>query len=204
MWNAFETLCPASFCSLVLRSESRFRSMKHTFAFQTMVTNVRKIATTAVIWVLATIPFLRYGEVRRHEERMVTQQVSIEIKRKTKKAKKGLKTTSRILVGIFLCYIPILIFSLFVRSLGAAVPLSAGWLSFHLLATSLIVLSSFINPIIYTLRNTQFYSAMIQLLLKTDICHAEEAEKKNGIAEHRTHSSAATRRRQTEHWAKQH
>ena len=210
MWNSLQTLCLASFYSLVLISGSRFLSMKYTFAFKTLVTNARIIATAATMWALATIPFLLhtmrledsvimiffrilrplsfpiiiyfhiavYGEVRRHEKRMVAQQVSTEVNRKMKKAKKGLKTTSRILVAVFLCYLPILIFSLCVRSLGVTVPLSAMWLSFYLFALSSIVLSSFINPLIYTLRNTPFRLAMIQLLLKTDFSHANEIEKR--------------------------
>ena len=116
-----------------------------------------------------------FGEVRRHEKNLIHQQVSVQMKEKLKKEKKGLKTTVRIVASIFLCYLPALIFFSVVPAKGEGFPVYIACVSF-ILSTSLNVFNSIINPFIYTLGNRQFRTTIIQILLRKDIAQAREIE----------------------------
>ena len=140
-----------------------------------MVFNFLRVSTIpAIILFHMTV----YGQVRRHKNQILAQQVSLEVKRKITKEKKGLKTTSRILVAVSLCYFPSTIFTFLAVALRAEVSINPVWPSLFLLLTSTTALNSFINPLIYTLRNHQFRLAMIKCLFRTEIARAEEIEKR--------------------------
>ena len=145
---------------------------------ESIVMTVYKILRSVSIAALIYFHITVYREVCRHEKQIVMEQVSVEVKRKMLKDRKGFKTTSRILIAVSLCYLPSMMLSVFGRSVIGNGALNASWLCVLLLFTSLTILNSFINPLIYTVGNRNLRLAMIQCLFRTDIVRAGEIEKR--------------------------
>ena len=118
-------------CHLLLISGERYLAIKHTFIHATVVTKARLIISSVLAWIAAIIFFLFasylpaafligyvviiaaiallqtfvYKEARRHEKRILSQQVTVEARARFKQEKKALKLTTIILVTIFLCFV---------------------------------------------------------------------------------------------------
>jgi len=186
-------------CHLLLISGERYLAIKHTFAHATVVTKARLIMSCAVAWIAVmvfllvishfTIIFFIYNaiiifsifllhifvykEARRHEKQILSQRVSMEAREEFKQEKKALKLTTIILVTIFLCCLSPLIF-LFVTWLlfSQAFPPHVKALVRHL-GLAPVIINSFLNPVIYTVRKKEFRVAFIEMLLRKSLQDAE-------------------------------
>ena len=114
-----------------------------------------------------------YKEARRHEKQVLSQQFSMEAREKFKQERKALKLTTIILVIIFLCRLLPLIF-VFVTWLlfSQAFSPHAKTLVRHL-ALLPVIINSFLNPVIYTVRKKEFRVAFLELLLRKSLQEAE-------------------------------
>ena len=118
-----------------------------------------------------------YKEVRRNEKQIAANQVSLEAKEKLLKNKRAFYTTIIVLFVIFLCYIPMNIFTIIVRSFKDSIPANVGQIVLCIV-TLLPMLNSMFNPLIYAVRIRYFRVAFIQLLSRKTIAQAEELERK--------------------------
>ena len=90
---------------------------------------------------------------------------------------KAFYTTIVVLLGAFLCYIPINIFLVVFSSTTERKSTDGGETAIYLLPL-MPVLNSLFNPLIYAVRVRHFRVALIQLLSRKSIAKAEEAERK--------------------------
>ena len=192
------------FHSLVISIE-RYLAIKHTFIHAAVVTKTRLIISSAVAWIAAiifllfafahsqvaffiayiiiisTIAFLQisvYKEARRHEKRILSQQVSVEARVKFKLEKKALKLTTIILGTIFLCYfLPSVLVFIIWRIFSETFSPNFKTLFRHLGFVPMIF-NSVVNPVIYTVRKKQFRVAFIELLLRKRLQEEGEFDRK--------------------------
>lgn len=200
-------LVVSSLIHLALISTERHLAMKHPFAYTTLVTEVRLLFASALTWLMSlilhiplrfvdktvflpihmTLMFLCiafavfchitvYRETRRHEQQIAAQQVTQEAKEQFENNKKACKLTSIIIGVLILCYIPVF----FARSVllrhRSETSLETTYV-FLLLATSILLWNSLLNPIIYSVRIRNFRIAFIELTCRTaNFAEAEEIE----------------------------
>ena len=118
---------------------------------------------------LFSVFFIVYSHIsvylitRRHLIQINSEQVSMEAKQKFQEERKATKTTTIILLGVFLSYLPSFISGVisqgFRGSLAGRIAIS----SFPLTA-SCYLFNSLFNPVIYCLRNTALRDSVKQLL----------------------------------------
>jgi len=134
------TLVDASLFHLTLISSERYLAMKHPFAYNTVITEVRLLVASSLLWFLSVTlqilffvdltVFVRinniliglciafivfchvtvYRETRRHERQVAAQQVTQEAREQFQKEKKAVKLTRIILAVLMLCFLPIVMF----------------------------------------------------------------------------------------------
>ena len=185
---------------LFLISGERYLAIKRTFTHATVVTKARLIMSSAVAWLATIILFLFtfylhvafwigylviiaaiallqifvYKEARRHENRILSQQVSVEARARFKQEKKALKLTTIILVTIFLCFVlPSVLVFITWRILSETFSSNVKTSFRHLLFVPVII-NSALNPVIYTVRKKEFRVAFIELLLRKRFQEEEE------------------------------
>ena len=193
---------------LFIISGERYLAIKHTFRHATVVTKSRLIISSVVAWsaaivifpvtfvyfavplfigkiiILSSIILLHifvYKEVRRHEQRIISEQASVEARAKFKQEKKALKLTTIILVTIFLCMFLPSIFVLIARQMSSKTfpPDEEDIKTLVQLAGAVLtIINSVLNPVIYTVRKRPFRVAFIELLLRKSLQEAEEFDKK--------------------------
>ena len=186
---------------LVLIISERYFAIKHTFAHESIVTKARLLIVSALVWIL-TIPFiifpekfvtftmmgiavssiivfqvLVYREARRHEQQILSHQVSEEARAKFKKEMKALKLTTIIIVVLAVSTFPTLIFTVVVFSLGENFSVNNKSAVRHL-SNMPIILSSLLNPVVYTVRKEEFRIACIELLLRKSYQEATEISRR--------------------------
>ena len=135
------TLVDVSILHLALISFERYLAMKHPFAYSTIVTEVRLLVASGLVWFLSVtfhilffvdltvivhisntliglcivfIVFCHvtvYRETRRHERQVAAQQVTQEAREQFQREKKAVKLTSIILAVLILCFIPYVMFT---------------------------------------------------------------------------------------------
>ncbi|XP_078364266.1 histamine H2 receptor-like [Oculina patagonica] len=127
--------------------------------------------------IIITLHIVVYIEVRRHEHQIISQQVSLIAKLNFLKEKKALKTTSFIILAVFICYFPsiILVATPLLPLLEDKMGGELAYIVFSFVIT-LTLLNSVINPLIYAARNKQFRVAFLQLLFRKRLKQAEEIE----------------------------
>ena len=191
-------------CHLLLISGERYLAIKHTFTHAKVITRARLILSSAVTWI-ATMVFLLvtrylvvffficgaivqssifllhilvYKEARRQKKQILSQQVSMEARAKFNQDMKALKLTSIILMTLFICCLSPLIF-VFVTWLlfSEAIPPHAKTLVPHF-ALLPVLITSFLNPVIYSVRKKEFRVAFIELLLRKSLQDAEEFNRR--------------------------
>ena len=201
----------ASLNHFVLLSVERYIAIKHPFAYEILVTEVRIIAVSGLVWAFAIIPpmedfwpasvrnvtkvavpFMKficlalvvyfnvsvYREVRRNENQIIANQVSLEVKKKLLKNKKAFYSTIIVLLAITLCYFPANITVVILISLMKDnISVNVTHIMFNL-ASFFPVLNSLLNPLIYAVRIRYFRVAFIQLLSKKTLTQAEQLERK--------------------------
>ena len=101
----------------------------------------------------------------------------MEAREKSLKEKRALKLTTTIVVVEFLSHMPITSFRMIVNVLKDRLSLDTIY-AVYFSASSLAVVNSFMNPLIYSVRLRQFRVAFIELLLKKNRAEAEQFEKK--------------------------
>ena len=202
---SFIMLSLATSCHLLLISGERYFAIKHSFTHAIVVTKARLMASSALAWVAAALLFLLisnisasllfaysatnissifllqilvYKEARRHEQQILSEQVSEEARANFKKEMKALKLTTIILVTIFICFfLPTLIlfvtWEIFKEFFSPDVKTLVR--HFGLLP---VIINSVLNPVIYTVRKREFRVAFIELILKKNFQEAEEFERK--------------------------
>jgi len=189
---------------LLLISGERYFAIKHTFTHATVVTKARLIISSAVVWIAAIVFFIVisylttaifisfttiifsivvlqifvYKEARRHEKRILSQQVSVEARRKFKQEKKALTLTRIIILTIFLCF-SLPSFSMFLtwdvfRETSSP---NVKTLVRHLGLVPVLI-NSVLNTIIYNVKKRQFRVAFIELLLRKSLQEAEEFHRR--------------------------
>ena len=184
---------------LILISGERYLAIKHTFNHATVVTKGRLMISSALLWITAPLYFivisyltvarfvyiaalialivsfqgLVYKEARRHEKQILSLQVSVEARAKFRQEKKALKITTIILAKTFLCFLLPFI------SVIIAFRLYRG---FEILVDYpcrlLVISSSVLNPVLYTVRKRQLRVACIELLLRKSLQDAEEFDRR--------------------------
>ena len=192
---------------LALISGERYLAIKYPFAYSTQVTEARLLVASALAWLLSLIlPILLfldlgivavyifnimaglslvgiafchvtvYRETRRHQQKIAAQQVTQEAREQFEKDKKALKLTSLIIGILLICLIPFMVFTIVAFGYGSKITLETAHICFSL-AFSMLLLTSLINPIIYSVRMRQFRVAFIELVCRTvNIVEVEEIE----------------------------
>ena len=109
---------------------------------------------------IAYCHFSVYLETRRHQRQIADQQVTQETRKQLLKDKRAFKVTSLTVAAILLCSLPMIVFKIVITKFPSLVPLEEKYMLF-LSITSMNLLNSFIDPIIYAVRLTKFRVAFI-------------------------------------------
>ena len=199
-------LVSGSLIHLALVSAERFLAMTYPFAYTTLVTDARFLVASILAWLLSIILHVPlavnkplfllmwgvfagicisfivfchvtvYQEIRRIEQQIADQQVTLEAKEQFQRDKKAFKLTFTIVVVLILCYMPGIVVRTVLLRYRSKVSLDVVYiLSF--LALSMTSLNSFFNPIIYSVRLREFRVSFVELICRTmNIAQAEEIE----------------------------
>ena len=191
----------ASLHHLALVSGERYFAIKHSFTHHYSVNNARLVIASTLAWLAAAVfisvaprakasqafppavilsiavfQVLVYREARRHERQIRAQQVSAEARARFEREKKALKITARILVAIFGCSSPGIIFMIARSVYGKEISADFEIACRHLVFLPLI-LNSLMNPIIYTIQKTKFRVAFIEIVWRKSYQEAEALER---------------------------
>ena len=189
---------------LILISGERYLAIKHTFTHATVVTKKRLMISSVLVWITAPLyclaashsavarfvyiaalissivlfQVLVYKEARRHEKLILSQQVSVEARAKFKQEKKASKLTTVIIAKTLLCFLfptisVIITFTLFRDQFSPDLKILIAYL-----CRLLVISSSVLNPVIYTVRKREFRVAYIEFLLRKSLQDAEEFDRK--------------------------
>ena len=109
---------------------------------------------------IAYCHFSVYLETRRHQRQIADQQVTQETRKQLLKDRRAFKVTSLIVAAILLCSLPMIVFKIVITRFPSLVPSEERYM-FFLSITSMNLLNSFINPIIYAVRLRKFRVAFI-------------------------------------------
>ena len=137
------------------------------------------VFVTLFVFIPAVIYFnvTLYKEVLRNRKQIITNQVSLEAKAKFLKNRKSFYTTTIVLFAIFVCYIPVNVWAVIFAVSKNTISVNVRNIVLNV-STSFVVLSSFINPLIYAIRIRYFRVAFLQLLSRKTLPKAEELEKR--------------------------
>ena len=158
--------------AIILPTEENFTNKEH---FVTILT----VSFTLLFFFPLMVYFnvAVYKEVRRNERHIAANQVSLEAKEKLLKNKKAFYTTVIVLFAIFLCYIPLNIYVVILKSFKDDISANGNRAAFPLI-TLLPIMNSLFNPLIYVVRIRNFRVAFIELLTRKSTAQAEELERK--------------------------
>ena len=139
------------------------------------ITNAFKcFCIVVIVWCNVIV----YRETLRHKQQIANHQVTQEIREKFLKDKKAFKVTTRIVVLLFLCYLPTIISGIildkYIPEKGISLDTTYTVIFSY---SSVVLLNSVINPIIYSIKIREFRVAFIEILYKTaNLAKAEEIE----------------------------
>ena len=114
-------------------------------------------------------------EARRHEKEIASQQVSIEARQKFLKEKKAFKVTTTVVVFLLLTYLPLYAVLVLLEEYVID-SVNMRYIVFFI-TSSMVILNSLINPIIYCIRIRQFRVAFVEILLGKSNAQAEEIKE---------------------------
>ena len=154
-----------------------FSSVENTTVF-VMIDNTITFLSIACI---AYCHFSVYLETRRHRRQIADQQVTQETRKQLLKDKRAFKVTSLIVAAILLCSLPMIVFKIVITKFPSLVPLEEKYMLF-LSITSMNLLNSFIDPIIYAVRLRKFRVAFIDNITCGTTTLVEEEENEMRIA----------------------
>ena len=177
---------------LALISIERYKSIKFLFKYNNIVTKRRLIVSVvlagsqifleilfffyklsflsnlfhafAIFLAIFTLIFSRiasYQEARNRMREITTQST----RAKFLKKKKTLKTTSFVVGVVLLCYLPMTLFRI---SLGALITSPDTFLAVESLMLTFALCNSFVNPVIYCVRSTQYRRAFKKRLCRAN------------------------------------
>ena len=130
---------------------------------------------------IAYCHFSVYLETRRHQRQIADQQVTQETRKQLLRDRRAFKVTSLIVAAILLCSLPMIAFRIVIFKFPSLVSLEERYVLF-LSITSLNLLNSFINPIIYAVRLRKFRVAFIDNITCGTTTLVEEEENEMRIA----------------------
>ena len=130
---------------------------------------------------IAYCHFSVYLETRRHQRQIADQQVTQETRKQLLKDRRAFKVTSLIVAAILLCSLPMIVFKIVITKFPSLVPLEEKYMLF-LSITSMNLLNSFIDPIIYAVRLRKFRVAFIDIITCGTTTLVEEEENEMRIA----------------------
>ena len=139
------------------------------------ITNAFKcFCIVVIVWCNVIV----YRETLRHKQQIANHQVTQEIREKFLKDKKAFKVTTRIVILLFLCYLPTIISRIILEKYITENRISLDITYTVLFSyTSVVLLNSVINPILYSIKIREFRVAFIEILCKTaNLAKAEEIE----------------------------
>ena len=121
--------------------------------------------------------FKVYFETRRHKRQIADQQVTQETRKKFLKDQRAFKVTSLIIAEILQCSLPMIAFRIVISKFPSLLSLEERYVLFFSV-TSMNLLNSFINPIIYAVRLRKFRVAFIHKITcgTTTLVEGEESE----------------------------
>ena len=154
-----------------------FSSVENTTVF-VMIDNTIMFLSIACI---AYCHFSVYLETRRHRRQIADQQVTQETRKQLLKDKRAFKVTSLIVAAILLCSLPMIVIKIVITRFPSLIPLEERYMLF-LSITSMNLLNSFINPIIYAVRLRKFRVAFIDIITCGTTTLVEEEENEMRIA----------------------
>ena len=154
-----------------------FSFVENTTAF-VMIDNTIMFLSVACI---AYCHFSVYLETRRHQRQIADQQVTQETRKQLLKDRRAFKVTSLIVAAILLCSLPMIAFRIVISKFPSLVSLEERYVLF-LSITSMNLLNSFINPIIYAVRLRKFRVAFIDNITCGTTTLVEEEENEMRIA----------------------
>ena len=154
-----------------------FSLVENTTGF-VMIDNTIMLLSVACI---AYCHFSVYLETRRHQRQIADQQVTRETRKQLLKDKRAFKVTSLIVATILLCSLPMIVFKIEITRFPSLVPLEGKYMLF-LSITSMNLLNSFINPIIYAVRLRKFRVAFIDNITCGTTTLVEEEENEMRMA----------------------
>ena len=124
-----------------------------TYSFAVVFVYVTVIPAISIIVFCHTTVYL---VSRRNVRRIRTEQIPSETKTKFVEERKALKTTSIIIVFVFLSFVPSLLYGMFSRDIRQT--------NLRPLVLSCILLNSLLNPVIHCWRNKDLRKVMMELL----------------------------------------
>ena len=134
------------------------------FSTQICVVGMLRVNAQHCLLVIPSCHIYVYFVCRRHMIQIKSEQVAQEASAKFLAERKAWKTTSIIIGGVFMCYLPgllgAIIFRLFVRYKRAIIIWTFPY--------SFYMFNSLCNPIIYFWRSKEILEAMKQLLTRQD------------------------------------
>ena len=139
------------------------------------ITNAFKcFCIVVIVWCNVIV----YRETLRHKQQIANHQVTQEIREKILKDKKAFKVTTRIVIVLFLCYLPTIISRMILEKYIPENGISLDTTCIVIFSySSVILLNSVINPILYSIKIREFRVAFIEILCKTaNLAKAEEIE----------------------------
>ena len=212
--NSLRVLIGASFFHLVLLNLERYIAIKHSLEYNTMVTKFRILISSSIAWItmslltisltivdntvyvtvsniilcvcMAVTVFCQVVlgcETRRHEREIAAHYASVGARQKFLKEKKALKVTTTVLLMLVLTYSPILIVRLLIIK-SVIVSVSTAYIAFFI-ATFVLILNSFINPVIYCVRMRQFRVAFMEIAVRKRSTETEKIKSVTAIEEGR-------------------
>ena len=138
---------------------------------------INSVLVSALIAIILLCNVIVYREARRHEKQIASQQVDAATRENFLSQKRAFKLTLTIIAFVIISFLPMVIFRISIECLKDIVTLGTLW-AIRAAASSLAVLNSFVNPLIYYLRLRQFRVALIELLMRKNRNEAEEFERK--------------------------
>ena len=138
---------------------------------------ISSVLVSAFIAIILLCNAIVYREARRHEKQIASQHIDAATRENFLSQKRAFKLTLTIIAFVIISFLPMVIFRISIECLKDIVTLGTLW-AIRAAASSLAVLNSFVNPLIYYLRLRHFRVALIELLMRKNRNEADEFERK--------------------------
>ena len=106
-----------------------------------------------------------YRESLRHKKQIAGQQVTPNARKKSLRDQKALKVTTLVIAVLLLCYVPTIISRIVTTTYRSSFTLEAMYVIFFS-TLSISLLNSFINPILYAVKMTEFRAVFMEIMCK--------------------------------------